>query len=1036
LGFGVFSLALFLAASASAATTINLSTNVLVPQVKRFGMNLGYNNYFDSGQMLKELLFTNPGFEALQFQSEVQLGAGGTATSAIEGLPFTQWPSGFWDGASYEFIYGAAKGRTGTVTRSLAPNRASPPNDPAGSTQGTTYQFAESGVVAANGDYMLLRKYFPGGGTTGWNLSTQGAARADTELADLPPNTPGRQCVRLSATNSGDYLQLSSANDSLGTFVLLNGQFRLSFAAKGAGGANRLLVSLVRGNTSYFTTNLALTTGWQTYQFNFAAAELPTVTGAFSVQFTPVNQSAVLLDDVSLRQTDGDPTNPTAFRDAVVNALRGFNPGILRAWHFRLGDSLLNQTAAPFARVRTAHTAYATNEAKLEYDLHESIGLAAHLGAEWWFTVPVTFSTNEMAGLMEYLAGPTNTFWGARRAARGRVAPWTDTVPRIHLEFGNEQWNSVFRGGAIELPDAYAARTSEMFSVAKATPYYSSNRFTFVLGSQAPAVDRSVTQHNRSAHHDVVTVAPYLGFRVDNFATTEELFGSLFAEGEMVSRSPDTLYGYMRETRQRLQATGRPVPVSIYEVNTHTTEGAIDQATLDGFASSLGAGLAVADHMLMMLRELQARDQCLFSLPGHRYTRGDGKTVPLWGVVRDMGVTDRKRPQYFSVQLANAALAGDLLQTTHTGDDPTWSVNNLNRVILTNAHHLRTYATANGTSRALVVFNLHRTSALDVNFAGSNAPSGTVTLKRLTSANLTDHNENATVVAPTTNTLSNFNPAANLSLPPFSMNVLEWTVAAAAVAPAITTQPQSQTVNAGANVTFTVAASGTAPLAYQWRRDGVILPGATGASLGLNSVQPADAGSYSVVVSNSAGFATSAAATLTVNVPVTPPGIVVQPQSAVVVAGSNVTLSATVTGTPPLTFQWQRNNVNLPGATTSTLTLANVTRAQTGSYVLQVSNPGGATASQPAVVRVLNFPRLRAPEPLPGGGLRLRFQDHDGGLLTLGDTPNFEVWVSTNLTSTNWLRLNLPLTVDNGLLTLDDPAAPNHARRFYRVLER
>ncbi len=103
-------------------------------------------------------------------------------------------------------------------------------------------------------------------------------------------------------------------------------------------------------------------------------------------------------------------------------------------------------------------------------------------------------------------------------------------------------------------------------------------------------------------------------------------------------------------------------------------------------------------------------------------------------------------------------------------------------------------------------------------------------------------------------------------------------------APTITTQPASRTVTAGANVTFTVAASGTAPLSYQWQKDSVNLAGATSATLTLSSVTSANAGSYRAVVSNSAGSATSAAATLTVNAAVVAPAITTQPASQTVTA--------------------------------------------------------------------------------------------------------------------------------------------------------
>jgi sugar lactone lactonase YvrE len=90
------------------------------------------------------------------------------------------------------------------------------------------------------------------------------------------------------------------------------------------------------------------------------------------------------------------------------------------------------------------------------------------------------------------------------------------------------------------------------------------------------------------------------------------------------------------------------------------------------------------------------------------------------------------------------------------------------------------------------------------------------------------------------------------------------------IAPSISNQPQSQTVTAGANVTFSVTATGIPAPTYQWLFNGTVISGATGSSLALNNVQQANAGNYTVSVTNSARSQTSNVATLTVN-PVTPP---------------------------------------------------------------------------------------------------------------------------------------------------------------------
>jgi beta-xylosidase len=110
----------------------------------------------------------------------------------------------------------------------------------------------------------------------------------------------------------------------------------------------------------------------------------------------------------------------------------------------------------------------------------------------------------------------------------------------------------------------------------------------------------------------------------------------------------------------------------------------------------------------------------------------------------------------------------------------------------------------------------------------------------------------------------NYTVVATNSTGSITSNIASLTVAAAPVAPTITTQPVSQTVAAGKPVTFTVAASGTPTPGFQWKKGGVNLSGATSSSFTIASVAAGDAGSYTAVVTNSAGSVTSVAATLTV----------------------------------------------------------------------------------------------------------------------------------------------------------------------------
>src|SRR5213075_1067148 len=120
---------------------------------------------------------------------------------------------------------------------------------------------------------------------------------------------------------------------------------------------------------------------------------------------------------------------------------------------------------------------------------------------------------------------------------------------------------------------------------------------------------------------------------------------------------------------------------------------------------------------------------------------------------------------------------------------------------------------------------------------------------------------------------------------------------------AIVTQPTNLTVLANSNASFTVTASGTAPLSYQWLLDGNLISGATNSSLTF-AVQESDAGSYSVMVTNQVNSVTSSVAILTVLVP---PTFVAQPVDATKAVAANASLSATVIGTAPFTYQWYFN---------------------------------------------------------------------------------------------------------------------------------
>lgn len=169
----------------------------------------------------------------------------------------------------------------------------------------------------------------------------------------------------------------------------------------------------------------------------------------------------------------------------------------------------------------------------------------------------------------------------------------------------------------------------------------------------------------------------------------------------------------------------------------------------------------------------------------------------------------------------------------------------------------------------------------------------------------------------------------------------------------ITAQPSPQTVCAGSNVSFSVAATGGGTLSYQWQKDGTNLTdggsisNSKTATLAVSNVSSADAGKYTCLVSTttSCPSVTSSQAQLTVN-PAT--AITTQPVSQTVCVGSTVNFNVTATGTAPITYQWQKGGSdvtdggNISGSKTSALTITNADNTNAGDYTCIVHSSCGS----------------------------------------------------------------------------------------------
>jgi len=178
------------------------------------------------------------------------------------------------------------------------------------------------------------------------------------------------------------------------------------------------------------------------------------------------------------------------------------------------------------------------------------------------------------------------------------------------------------------------------------------------------------------------------------------------------------------------------------------------------------------------------------------------------------------------------------------------------------------------------------------------------------------------------------------------------TVTATAVAPSITSPPQDTSVVEGQAATFSVTAAGTAPLSYQWKKNGAHV-GENSSSYTPPIPTAADNGAkFSVVVTNEAGYAVSNDATLTVTATSVAPSITSHPQNTAVIEGQSATFSVTAAGTAPFSYQWKKNGSNV-GANLSSYTTPITTLGDNGArFSVVVTNAAGRAESNEASLTV------------------------------------------------------------------------------------
>jgi alpha-tubulin suppressor-like RCC1 family protein len=206
--------------------------------------------------------------------------------------------------------------------------------------------------------------------------------------------------------------------------------------------------------------------------------------------------------------------------------------------------------------------------------------------------------------------------------------------------------------------------------------------------------------------------------------------------------------------------------------------------------------------------------------------------------------------------------------------------------------------------------------------------------------------------------------------------------------PVIVVQPVTNTPNVGDTAILAVAARGASPLTYQWYKDGVAIAGATGASYIIGSLQVADIGNYTVLVTNGNGSVTSNVAFLT---PRGYPVITSEPAGQAVGAGTTVSFTVAASSPTTLSYLWQKDGVSLSdggriaGSTATTLTISNVQTTDAGNYAVVVTNGAGSINSTPANLAVIPILISGGVVAISAGGGHTLLVGSDGSLWAAGD---------------------------------------------------
>ncbi|MFA6916305.1 MAG: hypothetical protein WC222_07895 [Parachlamydiales bacterium] len=588
----------------------------------RVGINLGYWSTSGSGHFMRNIL-KNPGFEGYIDRRIVFV----SQSNAQSFSDHSGWglPDNYWNGAKFEIRSGDHIGTRGTIKKYVQEGLGGAPQF-----------FVDNPLPSLNAkDMIVVTLTVEKDPVPIWWIPVDSKDTIHVDKSTKRPGSAGNQSLRMDPRGNDPARVLfffDSMSDKGGKLLLVNGRWTFSIWAKAQDPNDHLEIKFLRlnGTQPYLEEKIQLNTEWQQYIVNFN----PVDTGPPTTIILSINaygNTPIWIDDVSLGEVQ--PGN-SPFRKEVIDILTLFHPSFLRD-SGPLGDSFENRIA-PLSARRTwmMHIAGSNPQPSFSFSIEDHLSLSKDIGANPWIIVPVTWNDSEYKAFGEYLAQANQKY----------------NFSSIIIEFGNENWNWVFRPLGIPYYDVHGQVSDRAFrliedSAGAQTPLKK------VLNGQDANPWVSDQYMLNAKNFDMMSTAPYYFYYLEQGMNQKKILEDLFA--------PE--YGQMTGNAEVAKNHGKEL--SIYEINMHTTLGNLPAKERNSYVSGQAAGAALAQNILnAMLLGYNPIMASNFAQYGY-FLAEIQDYVNLWGLMRDIITTKRMRPTGMAVMMLNYVIGGKMFRT-------------------------------------------------------------------------------------------------------------------------------------------------------------------------------------------------------------------------------------------------------------------------------------------------------------------------------------------------------------------------------------